>query len=75
MFSYGTTPFRVSFIFAKATIKRAAVIAALLLLFNETAVEKRGNVWYYKNIINNYFSVKYVKGVINGERKQTQRIV
>ena len=64
-----------SFIFAKATIKRAAVIVALLLLFNETAVEKRGNVWYYKNIINNYFSVKYVKGVINGERKQTQRIV
>ena len=64
-----------SFIFTKATIKRAAVIAALLLLFNETAVEKRGNVWYYKNIINNYFSVKYVKGVINGERKQTQRIV
>lgn len=64
-----------SFIFAKATIKRAAVISALLLLFNETAVEKRGNVWYYKNIINNYFSVKYVKGVINGERKQTQRIV
>lgn len=64
-----------SFIFAKATIKRAAVIAALLLLFNETVVEKRGNVWYYKNIINNYFSVKYVKGVINGERKQTQRIV
>ena len=64
-----------SFIFAKATIKRAAVIAALLLLFNETAVEKSGNVWYYKNIINNYFSVKYVKGVINGERKQTQRIV
>ena len=50
-------------------------MAALLLLFNETAVEKRGNVWYYKNIINNYFSIKYVKGVINGERKQTQRIV
>lgn len=64
-----------SFIFAKATIKRAVVMAALLLLFNETAVEKRGNMWYYKNIINNYFSVKYVKGVINGERKQTQRIV
>lgn len=64
-----------SFIFAKATIKRAAVIAALLLLFNETAVEKRGNMWYYKNIINNYFAIKCVKGVINGERKQTQRIV
>lgn len=51
-----------SFIFAKATIKRAAVIAALLLLFNETVVEKRGNVWYYKNIINNYFAIKCVKG-------------
>lgn len=51
-----------SFIFAKATIKRAAVIAALLLLFNETAVEKRGNMWYYKNIINNYFAIKCVKG-------------